>query len=133
LHWPRKERIFIGPKIISVRQTIRPLFAFSDEPAYCDLSVNIIRHRQNDEDLLKALAAYLSSRRVREWLQLNGKMKGNIFQIDRGPLEKIPIPRDLFDRADLFESLLESFNKEHEKHEAATTKKTKSTKTSKIY
>jgi adenine-specific DNA-methyltransferase len=109
LHWPRQEALFFGPKIIAVRQTRHPLFTYSDRPTFLDLSVNIARHKQNDSDLLKVITLYLNTVWIRDWLEQNGKMKGDIYQIDRGPLEKIPIPRSISERGRLYRELLEIF------------------------
>ena len=61
---------------------------------------------KDDVDFLKVLSVYLNTHFVHDWLRQNGKMKGDTFQIDRGPLEKIPIPKELFEQSNLHKSFL---------------------------
>ncbi|MBL8152001.1 MAG: hypothetical protein JNN15_18935, partial [Blastocatellia bacterium] len=106
LHWPRREEIFLGPKIFALRQTLSPLFSYCDLPVFVDLAVNIIRDRGNDGNFLKALTVYLNSDFVKKWLERNGKMKGKHFQIDQKPLSEIPVPADLVARGRMYTDFL---------------------------
>lgn len=93
LHWPRHKDCFVGNRIVSVRQTRSPIFCLIETECYFDLSVNIIQAQELE--LLEALATYLNTQPVRDFLRAHGKMKGKIFQIDSEPLKAIPIPKAL--------------------------------------
>lgn len=89
LHRSRKESFFRGSKIIVLRKCIdRPIFSFSDFDCYVTQSFNIIKSNRID---LKYLTAILNSKLIRFWLLKKGKMQGDNFQLDTGPLLNIPI------------------------------------------
>ncbi|MCS6915985.1 MAG: N-6 DNA methylase [Myxococcales bacterium] len=93
LHWPRREELFTGPKLLSVRQTLQPRVTYAPDPAFCDLAVNVIRSRQGVCSFsLLALAALLNSTMVHHYLYHRGKRKGPLLQIDGGPLSSLPLP-----------------------------------------
>lgn len=89
LHWPRSERFFrSGPKILSVRKCSVPTFTYTEEEAFVMMAFNVIvTNRLN----LKYLTALLNSDLIKFWLRHRGKMQGNNFQIDGGPLTELPI------------------------------------------
>jgi len=116
LHWPRSTRYFEEPAIVSVRQTQQPVFSYSPQSAYCDLAVNVLSTRRGSQEeplfsphlaktVLQRCALYLNSKFVENWLRMNGKMKGDTFQIDQGPLKRVPIPRGLLESSELSKSL----------------------------
>ncbi len=108
LHWPRRRDCFAGNRIVSVRQTRRPLFCFLETECCFDLSVNIIE--APDLDLLQALAVYLNTQTVKDFLRAHGKMKGNIFQVDSDPLKSIPVPEALLSETQMRESFRNIFH-----------------------
>ncbi|MCS6886503.1 MAG: N-6 DNA methylase [Acidobacteriota bacterium] len=93
LHWPRSPFLHHGPRIISLRQTPKPLFSLVEEDCYFDLSVNILK--AENTILLRALGVYLNTRFVREYLFVHGKHKGQIYQVDAEQLKTIPVPEQL--------------------------------------
>jgi type II restriction/modification system DNA methylase subunit YeeA len=89
LHWPRDEYFFEkGEKILSVRKCAVPTFAFTEEEAYVMMSFNVIRSKRIN---LKYLTGLLNSKLIAFWLRKKGKMQGNAYQLDKGPLLEIPI------------------------------------------
>ena len=88
LHRARDERFFIGEKIASLRKCTQPTFTFTDFPCYVSQSFNVIK--TNRVDLL-FLTGLFNSRIVRFWLRNKGKMQGENYQIDKEPLEGIPL------------------------------------------
>lgn len=103
LHWPRHRGCFAGNRIVSVRQTRSPLFCLLETECCFDLSVNIIE--ATDLDLLQALAVYLNTWTVKDFLRAHGKMKGDIFQVDSEPLKSIPVPEALLSETQMRERL----------------------------
>jgi hypothetical protein len=101
LHWPRTQELFESPKIVSVRMTPRPRFAFVRDAIYFDLAVNVLVAPMLSEEVLKRCSLVLNSGIVAQWLRDNGKMKGEMFQVDKGPLEKVPIPRAILENTPL--------------------------------
>ncbi|MDR0911310.1 MAG: Eco57I restriction-modification methylase domain-containing protein [Methanobrevibacter sp.] len=93
LHWPRDESFFKkGQKVLSVRKCSKPTFIFTEEESYVMLSFNIIKTDRID---LKVLTSILNSNLIQFWLKYMGKLQGFQFQIDKEPLLKIPIIKDI--------------------------------------
>ena len=91
LHWPRDNRFFdSGGKIFAVRKCVgQPIFLYTEAEAYVMMSVNVIISDRWD---LRFLTGILNSKLVRFWLKNKGKMQGENYQLDKEPLEKIPLP-----------------------------------------
>lgn len=105
LHWPREESFFIDtPKILSVRKCVeRPIFVYYEPEAYVMMSVNIIKTvRWN----MKLLTGLLNSKLVSYWLKNKGKMQGSNYQVDKEPLQGIPIPKPEFIDNELEEKII---------------------------
>lgn len=90
IHWPRDEKYFLKPGIVAVRMGKTPTFAWTKGGIYFDLAVNMIIPKNKKTG--KAILHYLNSEFVASWLRHCGKMKGDSFQLDVGPLKSIPIP-----------------------------------------
>ncbi|MBK5213463.1 MAG: N-6 DNA methylase [Flavobacteriaceae bacterium] len=90
LHWPRDERFFSkGSKIISLRKCInRPVFSFTNAECYVMLTFNVILTERLDQ---KYLTGLLNSDLIAFWLKYQGKMQGDLYQVDKGPLMNLPI------------------------------------------
>lgn len=88
LHRARKEKFFKGEKITSLRKCNIPTFTYTDFDCYVSAMYYVI---QTDRFNLKYLTALLNSKLVKFWLKHQGKMQGDIFQVDKEPLLKIPI------------------------------------------
>lgn len=88
LHRARDEKFFTGKKIISIRKCAAPTFAYTDFDCYVSQTFYSIK---TDRFNLKYLTAVLNSKLIAFWLKHQGKMQGDMFQVDKEPLLKIPI------------------------------------------
>jgi adenine-specific DNA-methyltransferase len=88
LHRARDENFFVGNKIASLRKCALPTFTYTDFPCYVSQSFNVIKTDRVD---LLFLTGLLNSRVVRFWLRSKGKMQGENYQVDKEPLEGIPL------------------------------------------
>lgn len=88
LHRSRDEKFFKGEKIMSVRICHRPTFTYTDFDCYVSQTYFAIK---TDRVNTKYLTAILNSKLVAYWLRNKGKLKGNLFQVDKQPLIEIPI------------------------------------------
>ena len=117
LHRPRRTEIFIGEKIIGLRKCIEPSFSYVDFDTYISQTFNIIKTDRID---LKYLTGILNSNVVKFWLRFKGKMQGDHYQVDKGPLLSIPIVRARADREnkiiDLVEKRINNENSEEIQH-----------------
>jgi len=92
LHRARDENIFISEKIVGLRQTKHPTFAYNKIPYYMAMVCNIITKKETFPDVsLKALTAILNSKLGHFWFYHRGKRKGELLQIDGTPLGNFPI------------------------------------------
>ena len=82
----------MGEKIIALRKcSDRPSFSYSDGDCYFTQTFYSIK---NDRWNLKFLTGILNSKLIAFWLNHKGKMQGEIYQIDKEPLTKIPLPNE---------------------------------------
>lgn len=89
LHRSRKESFFKGSKILVLRKcSDLPVFSYVEFDSFVTQSFNIIKSNRIN---LKYLTAILNSNLIRFWLLNKGKMQGDNFQLDTGPLLDIPI------------------------------------------
>lgn len=89
LHWPRDERFFeAGEKILVPRKSSKPTFSYYNKEAYVMLAMNVIKTNRFNS---KYLTGLLNSKLVEFWLKNKGKMQGDNFQLDKEPLQQIPI------------------------------------------
>ena len=88
LHRPRKESIFKGTKIFSIRKGFQPSFTYSEGDTFVSRAFLIIKTKRFDNLYLTGL---LNSKLVAFWLKEKGKIQGQNFQIDKEPLLNIPI------------------------------------------
>ena len=105
LHRSRKESIFLGEKIISIRKCKQPSFSYIEFDSYISQTFNIIK---TDRINLKYLLGILNSKLVSFWLRFKGKMQGSNYQIDKGPLMEIPIALPFEEYEDQIIKLVES-------------------------
>lgn len=91
LHRARDENIFLGKKIMATRKCQKPTFTLVNFDSYISRTFNIIKTNKLS---LKVLVAILNSKLVQFWLRYMGKMQGSNYQLDMGPLRKIPIIKD---------------------------------------
>ena len=90
LHWPRREAIFLAPRVLVPRQCRSPVAAYCKRPLFVDLGCNVISGP--DAAALRRLAQYLNGPEAAEWLATRGKRKAGIAQIDAGVLAGMPVP-----------------------------------------
>ncbi|MFD2543775.1 Eco57I restriction-modification methylase domain-containing protein [Lacinutrix gracilariae] len=88
LHRAREEKFFNGEKIISLRKCARPTFTFTDFDCYVSQTYFSI---QTDRLNQRYLTGLLNSNLIAFWLKYQGKMQGDLYQVDKGPLMNLPI------------------------------------------
>jgi type I restriction-modification system DNA methylase subunit len=89
LHRSRDEKYFKGEKIFSLRKcSVRPRFTYTDFDAYVNRTFMVIK---TDRINQKYLTGILNSNLIAFWLKYKGKMQGNNYQIDKTPLENLPL------------------------------------------
>lgn len=92
LHRARKEEIFTKEKIIVTRKCDVPTFSYADFDAYVSQTFMVINSERFN---LKFLTGLLNSKLIRFWLKYKGKIQGNNYQLDKEPLLKIPIIKNI--------------------------------------
>ena len=89
LHRAREEKFFLNNKVIAVRKCVgHPIFSYCDFECYLSQTFNMI---QTDRVNLKYLTGLLNSKLIEFWLKNKGKMQGANYQLDKEPLQQIPI------------------------------------------
>lgn len=89
LHRSRDEHLFKGEKILALRKSAgQPMFSLVNFDSYVSQSFNVVKTQRLD---LKFLCGVLNSKLIAFWLRNRGKMQGDNYQIDREPIEAIPI------------------------------------------
>jgi adenine-specific DNA-methyltransferase len=89
LHREREEKFFQnGPKVVGQTRTTFPSFLYTQETYYGSRAMNFIT---TDRINLKYLTGLFNSRLSYFWLKNKGKQLGDLLQIDKGPLLKIPL------------------------------------------
>ena len=90
LHRCRKSIFFTGEKILSLRKCVdRPCFSYSDFDCYVTQTFFSIKTTRWN---MKFLTGLLNSTLVAFWLRHKGKMQGNNYQVDKEPLQNMPLP-----------------------------------------
>jgi len=90
LHRSREERFFLGDKIIVQRKCVgRPIFSFSNFDCYVSATFYVIK---TDRINLKCLLGILNSKLMAYWLRNKGKVQGQNYQLDKEPLQGMPLP-----------------------------------------
>lgn len=115
LHRAREEDIFKGEKIISLRKcSKKPIFTYVPFDSYVAQTYMIINTSRIN---LKTLTGILNSNIITFWLKYMGKMQGDNYQIDKAPLQDMPIKVPTDDMLDRIEQkVLEIINIKQEKH-----------------
>ncbi|MFN2262287.1 MAG: Eco57I restriction-modification methylase domain-containing protein [Psychroflexus sp.] len=88
LHRAREENFFKGEKIISLRKCARPTFTFTDFDCYVSQTYFSIQTENLNQ---KYLTGLLNSDLIAFWLKYQGKMQGDLYQVDKAPLMDLPI------------------------------------------
>ena len=88
MHRSRKQSIFQGQRIVSIRKCARPTFTYVEFDSYVSQTFYVIKTGRVN---LKYLTGLLNSRLSTFWLKHKGKMQGTNYQIDKQPLLAIPL------------------------------------------
>ena len=90
LHRAREIRFFKGEKIVSLRKCVdKPCFSYSDFDCYVPAMYYVIKTSRWN---MKFLTGILNSSLIAYWLRKKGKMQGSNYQVDKEPLQNIPLP-----------------------------------------
>lgn len=92
LHWPREERLFTRPRVLSVQMGRTPRFAFAERPTYVGFSVNLILPRPGTQMGPATLCGILNSSLARRWFEHHAKHRGVRLEINGGTLRQFPLP-----------------------------------------
>lgn len=93
LHWPREERLWQTPKIISVQMGSRPGFVSAIAPAYVPFSANVFVPHASIRESLLYFAGILNSRLLWKWYQHRAKRRGAGLEINGHVLARSPVRR----------------------------------------
>lgn len=89
LHRARVESFFVGEKIVALRKCAgRPIFAYANGLNYMSATFYVIKTNRVN---MKYLTGLLNSKLIEFWLKNKGKMQGANYQLDKEPLQQIPI------------------------------------------
>ncbi|MBO5181858.1 MAG: N-6 DNA methylase [Paraprevotella sp.] len=89
LHRARVESFFVGEKIVALRKCAgKPVFAYANGENYMSATFYVIKTERVN---MKYLTGLLNSKLVEFWLKNKGKMQGANYQLDKEPLQQIPI------------------------------------------
>ena len=89
LHRARVESFFVGEKIVALRKCSgKPIFAYANGLHYMSATFYVIKTKRVN---MKYLTGLLNSKLVEFWLKNKGKMQGANYQLDKEPLQQIPI------------------------------------------
>lgn len=96
LHWPREERLFLAPRILSLQMGSTPRFAFAEKPTYVGFSMHVITSKQQSIERampsLPALTAILNSNWAQHWFNARAKHRGAHLDISGAVLKRFPLP-----------------------------------------
>ena len=102
LHWPREDRLWESPKLISLQMARRPSFVAASSPVYVPFSANVFVPNSDIEEHLDYFAAVLNSRLIWKWYRHHAKRRGIGLDLSGHALRRTPVRRiDFSDRADL--------------------------------
>src|SRR5207244_4959345 len=91
LHWPRDEKIWESPKILSVQMGPRPQFVPAPNPCYVPFSANVFVPSPERKEHLNYFAGILNSKLFWKWFTHRAKRRGVGLEINGGVLAKAPI------------------------------------------
>lgn len=95
LHWPRKEELFNGEKIVYPQMGAKPVFAYSSQPFFTNMSANIVYGVQNIN--LKVLTCILNSELAHFWLLHRAKNRGIGLDIAVSVIDKFPVNKAILE------------------------------------
>lgn len=92
LHWPREERLFVEPRVLSVQMGRRPQFVAVYRPAFVGFSVNVITPQPGTTGDPAWLTAVLNSSPAADWFARHAKRRGANLEINIHLLNEFPLP-----------------------------------------
>lgn len=99
LHWPRKEALFIGEKVVYPQMGAVPTFAYCNEPFFTNMSANIVYAIEKIN--LKVLTCVLNSEMAHFWLLHRAKNRGVGLDIAVSVIDKFPVNKRILQDAQL--------------------------------
>jgi len=99
LHWPRKEELFAGEKIVYPQMGAVPTFAYSNEPYFTNMSANIVYALTPIN--LKVFTCILNSRLAHFWLLHRAKNRGIGLDIAVSVVDKFPVNEEMLANSEL--------------------------------
>ncbi len=93
LHWPRQERIFTEPAVLSIQMGKVPAFVFAEPPTFVGFSTNVILPKSPDRFSLAALTGILNSSLAAQWFARHAKRRGVNLEINLNVLRHFPLPQ----------------------------------------
>lgn len=100
LHWPRKENLFKGEKVVYPQMGEKPTFAYSNQPFFTNMSANIVYACEAVADL-KVMTCVLNSSLAHFWLLHRAKNRGIGLDIAVTVIDGFPINETIFNDAEL--------------------------------
>lgn len=101
LHWPRRRKDMVGPKLVVPRRAPAPAFCLDLSGAAISSDCTYLLapdHVAEPVGYLLRLMAVLNSAEVRDQLERTGKRKGTMFEFYSTPLKRLKIPCAHVDR-----------------------------------
>lgn len=92
LHWPREERLFIGPRIISLQMGPSPRFVYVTEPGVVGFSCHVLKSLPDSAWSLPTLTGILNSHWAERWFDASAKRRGKKLDISGEVLKDFPLP-----------------------------------------
>lgn len=105
LHRSRVESFFIGEKIVALRKCAgKPVFAYANGLNYMSATFYVIKTNRVN---MRYLTGLLNSKLIEFWLKNKGKMQGANYQLDKEPLQQIPIAVPTTDIQELIATIVD--------------------------
>lgn len=92
LHWPREERLFREPRIISLQMGGRPRFLLCRTPTAVGFSCHVLLPKSERSWTPSALTAILNSKWGEGWFERTAKRRGKKYDIGGSVLKDFPVP-----------------------------------------
>lgn len=92
LHWPREERLFVEPRVLSIQMGKRPHFVWAERPTFVGFSLNVIAATGDSPFALPVLCGILNSESARGWFEQRAKKRGLNLEISGRLLRQFPLP-----------------------------------------
>jgi adenine-specific DNA-methyltransferase len=95
LHWPRRRRDQVGPKLVTPRRASRPTFCLDLSGSAISSDCTYLVAPAGIDDPIRYLTAVmmlLNSEQTAMYLEGFGKRKGGLFEFYSEPLQRIPLP-----------------------------------------